>query len=65
MLSTSHTLSCPTCGHQATIRLHTVRHRRKTQVDAFEPQITFTCRNRCVLSVDAIRELLGEDAIAS
>ncbi len=65
MLSTSHTLLCPNCGQQATVRVHTVRHRRATQRDGFEPQFSFTCRNRCTLeleALEAVRRLSGVEA---
>ena len=61
MLSTTHTLACPTCGRQATIQVHTTRNRRATQRDEFEPQMTFTCRNHCTLEHEVLRLLCGLD----
>ena len=62
MLSTTHTLACPTCGCQATIQVHTARNRRITDRDEFEPQMSFICRNRCTLEHEVLRLLCGLDA---
>ena len=64
MLSTSQSLICPTCGQQATIRLQTVRHRLTTRRDAFEAHLAFSCRSKCSVSVDVLRELCGMDLAA-
>lgn len=61
MLSTTHTLPCPTCGQQATILVHTTRNRRAAERDGFDPQMTFTCRNHCTLDHQVLRRLCGLD----
>lgn len=64
MLSTTQTLTCPTCGRPAIVHIHTQRRRRSAERDAFEPQLTFVCRGRCALSTDQIRTLCSMDALA-